>query len=113
MQSRKIPATIVTGFLGSGKTTLLRHLLTHAEGRRIANQAGDVVLAAQIGCNIGELRIHRGELDAADEGRIDGAAGQLARGGGERARGHHLGKNRHAFELVHGFLVLLISNASY
>ncbi|HET7899762.1 MAG TPA: adenylate/guanylate cyclase domain-containing protein, partial [Candidatus Nanopelagicales bacterium] len=38
-----------------------------AEGRRIANQAGDVVLAAQIGCNIGELRIHRGELDAADE----------------------------------------------
>ncbi len=33
---RKIPATIVTGFLGAGKTTLVRHLLAHAGGRRIA-----------------------------------------------------------------------------
>jgi len=33
---RRVPATIVTGFLGAGKTTLLRHLLAHAEGKRIA-----------------------------------------------------------------------------
>ncbi|MFC0409357.1 cobalamin biosynthesis protein CobW [Roseomonas elaeocarpi] len=33
---RKIPATIVTGFLGAGKTTLVRHLMTQANGRRIA-----------------------------------------------------------------------------
>lgn len=32
----KVPATIVTGFLGAGKTTLLRHLMQHADGRRIA-----------------------------------------------------------------------------
>ena len=32
----RIPATIVTGFLGAGKTTLVRHLLEHANGRRIA-----------------------------------------------------------------------------
>ncbi|MCK8785207.1 cobalamin biosynthesis protein CobW [Roseomonas sp. NAR14] len=32
----KIPATIVTGFLGAGKTTLVRHLMRHADGRRIA-----------------------------------------------------------------------------
>jgi cobalamin biosynthesis protein CobW len=25
MQTRKIPVTVVTGFLGSGKTTLMRH----------------------------------------------------------------------------------------
>lgn len=42
---RKVPATIVTGFLGAGKTTLVRHLLTHNQGRRIAlivNEFGDI-----------------------------------------------------------------------
>jgi cobalamin biosynthesis protein CobW len=32
----KIPCTIITGFLGAGKTTLVRHVLAHANGRRIA-----------------------------------------------------------------------------
>jgi cobalamin biosynthesis protein CobW len=43
-QRRKIPATIVTGFLGAGKTSLIRHLLANAQGRRIAliiNEFGD------------------------------------------------------------------------
>ncbi len=42
---RKIPATIITGFLGAGKTTLVRHLLEQANGRRIAliiNEFGDM-----------------------------------------------------------------------
>jgi cobalamin biosynthesis protein CobW len=41
----KIPVTIVTGFLGSGKTTLIRHVLEHAQGRRLAliiNEFGDI-----------------------------------------------------------------------
>ncbi len=43
--SRKIPATVITGFLGAGKTTLVRHLLENANGRRIAlivNEFGDI-----------------------------------------------------------------------
>jgi cobalamin biosynthesis protein CobW len=43
--SRRIPATIITGFLGSGKTTLIRHLLQNSGGRRIAliiNEFGNV-----------------------------------------------------------------------
>ncbi|MDA0239696.1 MAG: cobalamin biosynthesis protein CobW [Proteobacteria bacterium] len=41
----KIPISVVTGFLGAGKTTLIRHLLTNADGRRIAliiNEFGDL-----------------------------------------------------------------------
>jgi len=32
----KIPVTVITGFLGSGKTTLIRHLMIHANGRKLA-----------------------------------------------------------------------------
>lgn len=42
---RKIPTTIITGFLGAGKTTLVRHLMEHSQGRRIAlivNEFGDI-----------------------------------------------------------------------
>ena len=36
MNARKVPVTIVTGFLGAGKTTLVRHAIENAEGRRLA-----------------------------------------------------------------------------
>ncbi len=69
MQTRKIPATIVTGFLGSGKTTLLRHLLTNAQGRRIAvivNEFGELGIDGELlrGCGIGcdENGVEDGQL---------------------------------------------------
>ncbi|PID36309.1 MAG: cobalamin biosynthesis protein CobW [Rhodobacterales bacterium] len=52
---KKIPTTVVTGFLGSGKTTLIRHLLDNANGKRIAliiNEFGDLGVDGDIlkGC---------------------------------------------------------------
>jgi len=54
---RKIPATVITGFLGVGKTTLIRHLLDNAGGRRIAliiNEFGDLGIDGGLieGCGI-------------------------------------------------------------
>ena len=40
-QPRKIPLTIISGFLGSGKTSLLNHLLTQSQGRRITAMVND------------------------------------------------------------------------
>jgi len=55
--ARKIPATVVTGFLGAGKTSIIRRLLENANGRRIAliiNEFGDIGVDGEIlkGCGI-------------------------------------------------------------
>jgi hypothetical protein len=72
MQTTKIPATIVTGFLGSGKTTLMRHILEQAKGLRVAvivNEFGELGIDGEIlkTCAIG----------CKEEGGADTQSGQI------------------------------------
>ena len=52
---RRVPTTVITGFLGSGKTSLVRHLLARAQGRRLAvivNEFGELGIDRELllGC---------------------------------------------------------------
>ncbi|TAN58475.1 MAG: cobalamin biosynthesis protein CobW [Rhodospirillales bacterium] len=62
---RKIPVTVITGFLGAGKTTLVRHLMTNAEGRRIAlvvNEFGDVGIDRDLLLGCGDAACREGDI---------------------------------------------------
>ena len=57
--ARKIPATVITGFLGAGKTSLIRRLIEQADGRRlgfIINEFGDLGIDRGIieGCGLAD-----------------------------------------------------------
>jgi G3E family GTPase len=57
VQPKKIPVTILTGFLGSGKTTLLNRILTENHGKRIAvieNEFGEIGIDHQLVLNSDE-----------------------------------------------------------
>jgi len=48
---RKIPVTVITGYLGSGKTTLLNHILSGQQQRKVAvivNEFGEVGIDGQL-----------------------------------------------------------------
>jgi cobalamin biosynthesis protein CobW len=70
---RRIPATIVTGFLGAGKTSLVRHLLSAAAGRRLAvivNEFGELGIDR-------DLLLGCGDADCRDDDIVELANGCL------------------------------------
>lgn len=51
MRLRKIPVTVITGFLGAGKTTLVHNLLKNPQGKRIAvvvNEFGETGIDGEL-----------------------------------------------------------------
>ena len=62
---RRVPATVITGFLGAGKTSLVRHLLAHADGRHLAvivNEFGELGIDRELLLGCGDAECEESDL---------------------------------------------------
>ncbi len=81
--SKKIPVTVLTGFLGSGKTTLLNRILSEQHGMRVAvieNEFGEVGIDQELVINADEevFQMNNGCICCTVRGDLIRILGELA-----------------------------------